>query len=227
MNSSIPTPEAQAELERIYSARFSGLESYRNEVWKILVRDFFSRWILPASSILDLGCGYGEFINNIQAAQKLAMDLNPATRHRVANDVQFLEQDCSQTWPLRGNSLDAVFTSNFLEHLPNKKALQATLFEAHRCLKPGGRFIALGPNIKVLGGQYWDFFDHHVPLTELSLAEALTITGYDMEHAVARFLPYTMSHGSRPPLWTLRLYLKIPRLWKIFGRQFLLIARKK
>ena len=227
MNSSIPQSETQSELERIYSVRFSGLEAYRNKVWNVLVNEFFSRWIKPEDSVLDLGCGYCEFINNVTAAQKFAMDLNPSARQRVSRDTRFIEQDCSAPWPLANDSLNVVFSSNFFEHLPSKAALQATLLEAYRCLKPGAHLVAIGPNVKLLSGDYWDFFDHHLPLTELSLSEALVMAGCEVELALQRFLPYTMSKGSRPPLWTVRLYLKMPYAWRFFGRQFLVIAKKK
>jgi SAM-dependent methyltransferase len=226
MNPSLPQSETQAELERIYSVRFSGLEAYRNKVWNVLVNEFFSQWIKPGDSVLDLGCGYCEFINNLTAAQKFAMDLNPSARDRVSRDTRFIEQDCSAPWPLANDSLNVVFSSNFFEHLPSKAALQATLLEAYRCLKPGAHLIAIGPNVKLLSGDYWDFFDHHLPLTELSLSEALVMAGYKVEVALPRFLPYTMSKGFRPPIWTLRVYLKIPLLWRYLGRQFLVICRK-
>ena len=63
-------------LNKIYQIRFSGLEEYRNAIWKILVKDFFSKWIQKGSSVLDLGCGYGEFINNVPDCERHAMDLN-------------------------------------------------------------------------------------------------------------------------------------------------------
>lgn len=214
------------ELQRIYSVRFSGLETYRNEVWRVLVSDFFSKWIDPRYSVLDLGCGYCEFINNVTAAAKFAMDLNPTARDRLHPDTRFFEQDCSARWSLPDNFLDLVFTSNFFEHLPTKPALQATLLEAYRCLKPGGRLIALGPNVKLLSGEYWDFFDHHLPLTELSVSEALMMAGYSVEEAMPKFLPYTMSQGFRPPVWAVRIYLKNRFAWRLFGRQFLVIGRK-
>jgi SAM-dependent methyltransferase len=226
MNTTTDQAHSQEELQSIYAARFSGLEEYRLQVWQILISQFFSRWIRPEHHVLDLGCGYGEFINTVSAARKFAMDLNPATKKRLKSDIQLFSQDCSQPWPLSDGCLDVVFTSNFFEHLPNKQLLQATLAEAFRCLKPGGRLIALGPNIKFLPGQYWDFFDHYIELTELSLAEVMTMTSYQMEEVIPKFLPYSMSQGSRPPLWTLKLFLKLPLAWKIFGRQFLVVGRK-
>lgn len=219
-------PGVQAELKEIYSVRFAGAHDYRSRVWKILAANFFCKWIRPQDAVLDLGCGRGEFINAVSAARKFAMDLNPAVKECLEVDVHFLEQDCSAAWPLASGSLDAVFTSNFFEHLPTKAALRAALREACRCLKPNGCLIAVGPNVKAIAGPYWDFFDHYLPLTERSLAEAMRLEGFRIERAIARFLPYTMSLGLQPPLWMVHLYLRMPLVWRIFGRQFLVLGRK-
>ncbi len=226
MNKLRPGSELPDDLQKLYTTRFTGQEAYRNRVWQILTSEFFSRWIKPSSTVLDLGCGYGEFINNVKAAKKYGMDLNPSTRGQLHGDVELFEQDCSLPWPLPSDSLDIVFTSNFFEHLPTKHVLQSTLLEAIRCLKPNGRLIALGPNIKYLEGEYWDFFDHYLPLTEMSLAELFSLSGFQVDQSVGRFLPYTMSLGYQPAHWKLRLFLKLPVLWKLFGRQFLVIGKK-
>jgi SAM-dependent methyltransferase len=218
--------ESPSELSRLYSARFTESAAYRNRVWTILTRQFFSRWIQPSDTVLDLGCGYGEFINQVAAGKRLAMDMNPDSRDHLAEGIEFIEQDCSGAWRIAEESLDVVFSSNFFEHLPGKKHLKKTLREAFRCLKPGGLLIAMGPNIKYLPGLYWDFFDHHTILTEASLAEVLVLTGFDLEKVVARFLPYTLVNAPQPPLILLKIYLALPWLWWIRGRQFLLVARK-
>jgi SAM-dependent methyltransferase len=218
--------ETAQDLQKIYQRRFGETAAYRNLVWQDLTRIFFNRWVGSEDAVLDLGCGYGEFINNIRAGKKWAMDLNPEAPGHLAKEVIFLQQDCSSPWPLAEASLETVFTSNFFEHLPDKECLKRTLRQIFRCLKPGGRLIALGPNIKFLPGQYWDFFDHHVALTELSLAEALEVEGFRIEQATPRFLPYTIVNAPRYPLFLLRLYLMFPQLWWIKGKQFLVIARK-
>ena len=68
--------------------------------------------------------------------------------------------------------------------------------------------------------------DHYLPLTELSLGEVMIETGFTLEKQIPRFLPYTMSHGRQPLIWMLRLYLKLTFAWPLFGKQFLLVARK-
>lgn len=177
-------------------------------------------------TVLDLGCGYGEFINNVQASKKLAMDLNPDAAKHVAPDVELVQHDCSTTWPIPAASLDVVFTSNFLEHLLDKQQVMSTLRNAFECLQPGGRIVAIGPNIKYLPGEYWDFFDHLVPLTELSLSEALVASGFTIENCYGRFLPYTMSEGRKYPPSFVSLYLRFRPAWRVLGKQFLVIATK-
>lgn len=225
MSTSVKDPQ---ELKAIYERRFKEERiRYRQRLWETLVGGFFQPMIPPGGTVLDLGCGYGEFINHAQAGRKLAMDLNPKAADHLAPGVQLILQDCSQHWQLPDASLDTVFTSNFFEHLPDKLALKLTLLEAARCLKPGGKLIALGPNIKFVQGAYWDFWDHFLCLTEASLGEALENNGYIVRRSEARFLPYTTIDQPAYPMAFVRLYLKMPILWRVFGKQFLIVAEKR
>jgi SAM-dependent methyltransferase len=216
-----------AELRFEYERRFSGSLDYRNRVWQVLTADFFQKYIPAGGTVLDLGCGYAQFINNIEAGKKYAMDLNPSAQELVQPDVTLFQQDCSQPWPIADGSLDVVFTSNFLEHLSDKDGVRKTLSEARRCLRTGGRIICMGPNVRLLPGAYWDFWDHHVHLSERSLSEILELCGFTVESAVDRFLPFTMVGKKESPLAFVRLYLRLPIAWKLFGKQFLVVARAK
>lgn len=219
-------PHSPAELQRLYERRFIGNREYRNSIWRVLVNDYFAQWIPEGAHVMDMGCGHCEFINNVRAGVRFGMDLNPDSAKLAAPGVRMLEQNCSETWALPDNTLDVVFTSNFFEHLHTKQDLRHTLLQVRRCLRPGGRIIAIGPNIRYLPGEYWDFYDHYLPLTERSLGEVMTEVGLTLEQQVPRFLPYTMSTGRQRPLWMLRLYLKWKFAWSFWGKQFLIVARK-
>lgn len=211
----------------IYKRRFEGNERYRRLIWQKLVSRIFQPLIPAESSVLDLGCGYGEFINNVRAAKRYAMDVNPDTRTLLAEDVELIEQDCVQPWKIADSSLDVVFSSNFFEHLPSKEALLSTLRNANRAMRKAGRLIALGPNIRYLNGAYWDFIDHHVPLSDRSAVEAMELAGFTRERVIDRFLPYTMSGEKRPaPLFVVDAYLRMPFLWPLLGKQFLIVMTK-
>ena len=218
--------QSTRELQNIYEKRFAGTLAYRKQIWNVLVHDFFQKYVSPDDAVVDLGCGYGEFINTVQCAKKFAMDLNPDAWKYLAPSVQFLDQDCASPWQLENATLNVVFTSNFFEHLPDKGALGQTLGEIFRCLAPGGKLIAIGPNIKYLAGEYWDFWDHYLALTEKSLSEGLINRGFEIRECVGKFLPYTMVDQRQYPGVFLKLYLRLPLAWSIFGKQFLVVATK-
>jgi SAM-dependent methyltransferase len=220
------TPHSPEELQKLYEKRFAGKTEYRDKVWRVLVGEYFSRWIPERAAVLDLGCGHCEFINNVRSERRFGMDLNPDTLKHAAPGVEIIAQNCAHEWNLPNGSLDVVFTSNFFEHLYTKRDLRDTLMQAWRCLRPGGRIIALGPNIRYLAGEYWDFYDHYLELTERSLGEVMMETGFTVEEQIPRFLPYTMSQGGERPVWMLSLYLKMAFVWPLFGKQFLVVARK-
>ena len=213
------------EFRRIYKRRFDLLTDYRLRVWERLCRSFFQAMIPPNAFVLDLGCGYGQFINRIQAEKKYGMDLNPTALTYLDSDVSFLQQDCSTEWDLPDNHLDIVFTSNFFEHLLSRSQLHDCIDQAATHLKPGGAVIAMGPNIRVLHGHYWDFIDHSLALTDLSMQELFELHGLQVTRCHKKFLPYRMTH-IQPPLWTVDLYVKSPLFWKLFGKQFLVVAKK-
>lgn len=212
--------------ERLYARRLAPTARYRDRVWQILCADFLQRFVPEDGAVLDLGTGWGEFANHIRAARRYALDANEASRPHLQPGVEFLHQESPRPWPLDDGSLDTVFTSNFLEHLPDKAAAERTLVEAFRCLRPGGRVVCMGPNARLVGGAYWDFWDHHLPLTETSCAELLELCGFELDLVAPRFLPYTMVRGFRPPVPLLRLYLRCPPVWRVFGRQFLVVGHR-
>lgn len=221
------TDARSEELRRMYERRFGNRTGYRDRVWQTLTRSFFSEWILPSSAVLDLGCGYGEFINNVVAARRIAMDLNPDIKVRVDSDVEVHLHDCTQPWPVEPGSLDVVFTSNFLEHLMTRDEIRRAIEHAHSALRPGGRLIAMGPNVRRVPGVYWDFFDHQIPLTERSVSEVVEDSGFHIIECVGSFLPYTISDGREYPMWMLEAYLKLPAIWRFVGKQFLVVAERR
>jgi SAM-dependent methyltransferase len=215
-----------ADLQRIYENRFSGMEAQRNAVWQVLVRHHSQRWVKATDIVLDVGAGYCEFINNITARRKYALDLNPLTPTKAGADVTVCLQDVTKPWDIPPESIDVVFSSNFFEHLPSKDGLSHCLREIYRVLRKGGILFVMGPNIRFCPDIYWDCFDHHLALSDRSVLEALEVAGFAEEKVIARFLPATMKGSLPPQPWLVRLYLMLPIAWRVLGKQFLIIVRK-
>jgi SAM-dependent methyltransferase len=218
--------EAATVLDRVYADRFSDAEALAKDgLWREVVR-YLNAWIPRDAAVLDIGCDRGYFIRNVIARDAWATDIRDMSAH-VGPDAHFVRADGLKLLDhLPRDHFDVIFMSNYLEHLPSAQAVIDQLAVARELLRPGGRVVILQPNIRLVGGAYWDFIDHKVPLTEHSLQEAADITGLDTEHVIVRFLPYTTKGrlGGKP--WLVRAYLKVPLAWRVLGRQTLFIARR-
>jgi len=213
------------DLPQLYRTRFSQQDRTRKyALWKVLCEQFLQRYVRPSDVVVDLGAGYGEFINHIHCARKYAVDLNDETEHAVGPDVTFLKRRASQLSEIPTGSVDVVFTSNFFEHMTSKDELLATLREAKRLLRPGGQIVILQPNIKYAYREYWDFLDHHIALSHESMGEALELTGFTVRECRPRFMPFsTKSSLPQSPL-LVSIYLRITPLQWLLGKQMFLVA---
>jgi SAM-dependent methyltransferase len=215
------------DLEEVYQRRFpEGSQRDKDRIWPEIVR-FLQRWIDPTAPVLDVACDRGYFIRNVRAAERWATDLRDV-RAELPPDVRFVRSnglELEAAVPI--GSFGTVFMSNYLEHLPDADAVIRQLQVARRLLRPGGRLIVLQPNIRLVGGAYWDFIDHRVALTEKSLVEAGELAGLRDVALVTRFLPYsTKSRLPTQPL-LVRAYLRVPLAWRVLGRQTLYVAEAR
>jgi SAM-dependent methyltransferase len=213
------------DLQKIYKKRFGPDIEYRKRVWNVLCHDFFARYIPPNATLLEVAAGYGEFINAISAKRKIALDKNQETRFFLEGKTEFVCASSTAMVDVEDSSCDVVFVSNFFEHL-SKEDIILTLREVCRVLKVGGRLLLLQPNIRLCGNDYWSFFDHLTPLDDKSLIEVLEMCGFTIIECRTRFLPFTIK--SRFPRWLflVRIYLRVPFLQYLFGKQTFIYAKK-
>jgi ubiquinone/menaquinone biosynthesis C-methylase UbiE len=216
---------ADVELKAIYERRFNEDVVFRQKMWAVLCHNFFQKYIPHESAILELAAGYCEFINNIKAKRKIAVDLNPSISVYANPDIEVFNTASTKLNGVSNSSIDIVWTSNFFEHL-TREDIVATIQEAERVLKPGGKFLILQPNIRFCAKDYWMFFDHITPLDDRSLSEVLEVNGFRVVDKIVRFLPFTTKSQLPNSLALLKLYLKLPLAWRIFGQQSFLIAQK-
>ncbi|PIY60377.1 SAM-dependent methyltransferase, partial [Candidatus Woesearchaeota archaeon CG_4_10_14_0_8_um_filter_47_5] len=115
------------EINLLYKARFTTAELKEKEmVWRILTTHFFQRYIKKTDTVLDLGAGYCEFINNITCKKKIAVDFNPDVRHFAKKDVEIIIGESHNLSAIASESVDVVFVSNVFEHMPNTQAIEDT-----------------------------------------------------------------------------------------------------
>lgn len=214
------------ELASVYERRFSDEESARKHaLWKVLCRHL-QRYVGSDAAVLDVACDRGYFIENITARERWATDVRDMSQF-LSEGVRFVQADgLTLDRHLPHDSFDLVFMSNYLEHLGSGGEVVRQFEVTRALLRPGGSVLVLQPNIRLVGGAYWDFIDHKVALTERSLAEAAELAGLRTTRVVTRFLPYT-TKGRLPTSARLaRLYLALRPAWFLLGKQTLFEAQR-
>ncbi len=224
MNETARRDASGLEPSRVYERRFAGDAEFRNAMWRVLV-GWFSRWIPADSVVVEIAAGHCEFINAVRAARRIAIDINPDTRVHAEAGIEVVVGDARDSSAIPDATADVVFVSNFFEHL-DRGAILETIRGAHRILKPGGRFLVLQPNIRFAARDYWMFFDHVTPIDDRALSEALELCGFSIETSIPRFLPFTTKGKLPKSTLLLRLYLRLPLVWRFFGGQAFIVARK-
>jgi SAM-dependent methyltransferase len=218
--------QVEQSLDAVYGHRFDDAdEAAKRALWEE-VTGYLQRFIDPSSVVLDLACDRGHFITAVRAREKWATDLRDVSAYLDGN-VNFVQADgLALTDSLPEAYFDVVFMSNYLEHLPSGEAVVEQFRVVRELLRPGGRVIVLQPNIRLVGGRYWDFIDHTVALTERSLAEAAELAGLGVDRTIVRFLPYTTKSRLPQARRLVRAYLACRPAWLLLGKQTLLIARR-
>lgn len=202
-----------------FQTRFQS-DPARGPVWRELTR-FIQRDMSTDGVVVELGCGYGDFINTVQADRKVAVDLNPECRAHLDEDVEFHQRSVVPLDFLDNASVDTVFASNLVEHL-SRSDIEQLLGEIRRVLKPEGRCILLQPNYRYCASEYFDDYTHLTPLSHVSLSDWLEASGFQVLRCVPRLLPLSMkSRVPKHPL-LVRLYLALPV--KPLARQMYLVA---
>jgi SAM-dependent methyltransferase len=215
-------------VDALYVTRFPESDrAAKDAIWQVLCRHFFQRYVRPNDVVLDLGPGFGEFLRHIRCARRIAVDIEALSGRQLPQGTEeiVISSDRLSTRVAPG-SVDVVFCSNFFEHLPDTRTFLATLAEIRTVLRSGGRLLVLQPNIRFVGGAYWDFVDHHLPLTDRTVVEACESLGLTIVEVVPRFLPYTTRSRLPQSPWLIRLYLLIRPAWRLLGGQSWLVAQK-
>ncbi|MBD2027066.1 methyltransferase domain-containing protein [Leptolyngbya sp. FACHB-711] len=216
-------------LKRLYANRFDVRQRKAKEaLWKVLIDDFIQRYISPHAIVLDIGGGYCEFINQVKAREKVLIDLNPDSQEFAAPNVKVLHVNILAPESDRlvpRDYFDVIFVSNFFEHLQTKEELIEVLSFCFNRLSSKGKLIVVQPNFKYSFKEYYDFIDHHLPITDGSLNEVLKAIGFSVDLMIPRFLPFSTKGRPSAPL-LLQIYLKLPILWRFLGGQMFVIASK-
>jgi ubiquinone/menaquinone biosynthesis C-methylase UbiE len=193
----------------------------RRVLWQTLLACEFQKQIPPDGVVLELGAGYGHFINQVKSRRRLAVDVWAGMLQHLDSGVEGLVTDIARLEDVADGSLDYVFSSNCFEHVSQQKLVDC-LAQLRRKMKPGAMLTIVQPNFKYCAREYFDDYTHVSIYTAQGLGDLLAANGFRVVRCVPRFLPLTIK--SRLPVhpWLIRLYLMSP--FKPLAKQMLLSA---
>ena len=204
-----------------HESRFAP-DARRDVLWHTLWHAFFCHRVPEHACVLDLGSGYGGFINNVVARRRIAIDSWPGFAAHVAPGVETIIGDVTDLSMIDDGAVDFAFASNLFEHLTQSQ-FAAVLISLRKKLAPGGILTILQPNYRYAFREYFDDYTHVSVWSHVALADFLVANGYEIVELHPRFLP--LSIKSKLPVWPflIRAYLTLPV--KPLGKQMLVVGR--
>lgn len=206
-----------------HTSRFVA-DGRRETLWRALWQYHFRHMISPDDCVLDLGAGYGSFINNVTARRRIALDAWPGFAAHLSPGVEAIVGDATALDGIDDGTVDFAFASNLFEHL-SQDAFRCVLSALKLKLSERGILVILQPNYRYAFREYFDDYTHLSIYSHVSIVDFLDAHNWDVIDLRPRFLPLTIK--SRIPVHRLliRAYLASPL--KLGGKQMLIHAKPR
>jgi len=197
-------------------------DARREILWRSLFQFYFRRWIRPEDCVLELGAGYGHFINNVIARRRIALDIWTEMPSFVQQDVESHVGSVTDLSFLESGSVDFAFASNLFEHITQNE-LGCVLRQLEGKLSSRGLLCLLQPNYRYAYREYFDDYTHITVYSHLTMCDFLRARGYEIVDCKPRFMPLTVKSRLKISPGLIWLYLNSPL--KPLGKQMLIVAR--
>jgi SAM-dependent methyltransferase len=199
-------------------------DAKRDLVWQALWRFHFSGQIPSDACVLDLGCGYGNFINQVVARRRIALDSWPDFPRHLVPGVEAMIGSVTDLAFLADECVDFAFASNLFEHISQADFARVLQTLRHK-LSSRGTVNILQPNYRYAYREYFDDYTHLSVYSHSSLSDFLVSNGYEVIRMDKRFLPLTVKSRIPVSQWLIAAYLASP--FKPLGKQMLVSARPR
>lgn len=192
------TPVPDEQFLRLHYQKYLPAEEFRIAQWRAMMSEVFqiSLDIIEKKSnylkgsLLDIGCGYGFFLEKARQRGWRVFGIEPCEHARVYAKSKSLDIEAGNLFDRKYNDeiFDVVTLFYVLEHLPEPSRY---LKEIYRILKPGGLLLVRVPHttpivkiLKAFGVQnkLYDAPSHLSDFSSRTLAMALEKTGFNDIH---------------------------------------------
>jgi SAM-dependent methyltransferase len=143
---------------------------------------------LEGARVLDIGCGLGAYVRRMGefTSGAFGIDIDPARlREGVARGVRGLTLAVSESLPFGDAVFDGVLLNEVIEHVRDDRA---TLAEALRVTKPGGKVVIFAPN------RFYPFETHGVYLGKKYVFGNIPLVNYLPDPLRNRLVPHARAY---------------------------------
>jgi SAM-dependent methyltransferase len=204
-----------------HDVRFTS-DPRRKVLGRALWRHYFNRQITPDDCVLDMGCGYGAFINEVVARRRIALDCWPEFVNYLHPGVEAVVGSAAEVGSLVKGHVDFALASNLFEHLTQSE-LMRSLEGLRGLLYPRGTLTVIQPNFAYAFREYFDDYTHVSIYTHVGLSDLISANGFKVIEVRPRFLPFSIKSWLPVSETLIRAYLALPI--KPLGKQMLIRAR--
>ncbi len=204
-----------------HQTRFA-YDARRETLWRSLCDFYFNRWTGQDDCVLELGAGYGHFINNVKARRRIALDLWSEMPQYLQPGVESHIGSVTDLSFLQDGTVDFAFASNLFEHI-SQDELACVLQQLETKLSTRGVLCLLQPNYRYAYREYFDDYTHVTVYSHLSMCDFLRTRDYQVLECRPRFMPLTVKSKLKISPALIWLYLRSPV--KPLGKQMLIVAR--
>jgi SAM-dependent methyltransferase len=197
-----------------------------------LARYLFKRYDLkPGYSLLDVGCGRGEFLKGFIKCGVVGfgVDQSLAAQSYCPQATLMVSDIENDGIPYEDNSFEVVYSKSVIEHFYYPERM---VREIYRVLRPGGRVITLCPDWEFNFRNYFEDYTHRTPFMQASLRDIFLIHGF-VDVSVERFrqLPILWGGAGKSLLPIAELtrliipsYFKSYSKWVRFSKEIMLLS---
>lgn len=151
--------------------------------------DMVLRYVgLDSAHFLDIGCGLGAYVNRIRELSDHTygcdIDMGRVAQGASAG-VGGLCAAVSESLPFADGAFDAILLNEVIEHVNDDRA---TILEALRVTKPGGRVVIFAPN------RFYPFETHGVYLGKRYVFGNIPLVNYLPNPLRARLVPHARAY---------------------------------
>lgn len=215
-------------IDVIYDVSSKPITDYPHKLTKHLKERFD---IDDGLSILDVGCGRGDFLNGFinNGLNGYGVDFTDAAERHCPKGKIFQADIEKNGMPFDNNYFDVIFSKSVIEHFYDPDIL---IKECKRCLKPGGLIIVMVPSWEHNFRIYFEDFTHRSPFMMTSLNDILEMNNFsEIKVEFFKQLPILWSHLGflfRPLSFLTQIF--IPRYfsskfkWVRFSREVMLLG---